>query len=148
MILPDDRQKAVELIQAAISEGARLRKCCEIIEIAVRTYQRWKSGKIIDERNGASKNIPRKLSNNEKQEIIDECCSREFKDSNPYEIFITLLEREKYIASISSFYRVLKAANLLHHRSNKRKRSKLSKPPEKIATGSIKWTPFIGQVFS
>jgi len=131
-------------------EGARLKKCCEVVEISVRTYQRWAAGRITDKRKGAPKMIPRKLSDLEKQEIIDLCCSDEFKDSNPYEIVITLLEKEKYIASIRSFYRVLKAAKLLHHRSNKRPRSKISTPPEKVATGSnqvwtwdITWLPSV-----
>lgn len=141
LIPPKDRQEAVNLIQDAITEGARLIKCCEVIEISVRTYQRWKSGKVEDYRKGADKMIPRKLTENEKQEIIYICCSDEFKDSNPYGIFINLLERRKYIASVSSFYRVLKDAELLHHRSNKRPRSKQSVPPEKVATGSNQvWT--------
>lgn len=141
MINSEDRQKTVEIVQVAISEGARLSRCCDVLEISVRTYQRWKSGKLRDERKGADKCIPRRLNDIEKQEIIDTCCSNEFKDSNPYEIFITLLERKKYIASISSFYRVLKAADLLHHRSNKRARTKVSTPPEKVATGSNQvWT--------
>ena len=142
------------LIQDAILEGARLIKCCEVLEISLRTYQRWKSGKFEDKRKGADKVIPRKLTEDEKQEIIDICCSTEFKDSNPYEIFITLLERSTYIASISSFYRVLRAADLLHHRSNKRARSKVSTPPEKIATGpnqvwtwDITWLPSIVKGF-
>ena len=92
MINSEDRQKAIEIIQDAISEGARLKKCCEVLEISVRTYQRWKSGKISDERKGAAKNIPRKLDASEKKEIVDTCCSIEFKDSNPYVLFILLLE--------------------------------------------------------
>ena len=95
----------------------------------------------IDRRKGAVKNIPKKLNEEEKKEIVKISCSEEFKDSNPYEIFITLLERNKYIASISSFYRVLKAAGLIRHRSNKRARAKQSTPPEKTATGSNQvWT--------
>lgn len=116
-------------------------KCCEVLNISTRTYQRWKSGRVTDKRKGAFKVIPKKLSSIEKQEIIDICCSDEFKDSNPYEIFITLLERSRYVASISSFYRVLRAANLLHHRSNKRPGVKQSSPPEKVAKASNQvWT--------
>lgn len=148
MIQPKDRQKAVLLIQEAMQEGARLQKCCDVLEISTRTYQRWKSGHFVDKRKGAEKAIPSKLTEVEKQQIISESCSTRFKDSNPYEIFIILLEEEKYIASISSFYRVLKAANLLHHRSNKRSGSKQTRPPEQVATGpnqvwtwDITWLP-------
>ena len=97
------------LLGEAKREGARLNKCCEVLDISLGTYQRWKSGSMTDKRKGAVKIIPRKLTEEEEQEIIDISCSLEFKDSNPYEIVITLLERMKYVASISSFYRVLKA---------------------------------------
>ncbi len=73
-----------------MSDGARLSKSCEVLEISVRTYQRWKSGNISDKRKGAAKKIPAKPGDFEKQEIIDTCCSDESKDSNPYDIFITL----------------------------------------------------------
>ncbi len=136
------------MIKESIKKGARLVKICDVLEISVRTYQRWKSGNHKDKRKGADKHIPRKLTEEEKDEIIKVSSSDEFKDSTPYEIVIILLEKMKYIASISSFYRVLKAADLLHHRSNKRKGSKQTAPPEKVATGrnqvwtwDITWLP-------
>lgn len=148
LIMVSDKAKAVKLIQEALSDGARLFKACQTIEISVRTYQRWKAGDIQDQRKGAVKNIPKKLSDDECQLIIDTCCSARFKDSNPYEIFITLLEEKNYIASISSFYRVLKRNNLLHQRSNKKQGNKKSIPPEVRATGpnqvwcwDITWLP-------
>ena len=41
MIRHADRCYAVELIDEAVTAGARQRKACEILEISVRTYQRW-----------------------------------------------------------------------------------------------------------
>ena len=46
-----------------------------------------------------------------------------------------LAENTVYIASESSFYRVLNAANMLHHRSNSKPCSKIGKPAELKATG-------------
>jgi hypothetical protein len=34
---------AVELIKEAVKDGARLFKACEVLDISVRTYYRWKS---------------------------------------------------------------------------------------------------------
>jgi transposase InsO family protein len=136
------------MIQAALKEGARLFPACETLGISLRTYQRWKAGNECDRRKGAAKRVPRKLTEEERQEIINLCCNNEFKDANPYEIFITLLERKNYIASISSFYRVLRAAHLLNHRANKRPGTKHAAPPELVATGpnhvwcwDITWLP-------
>jgi putative transposase len=90
----------MSLIQEALKEGARLSPACATIGISLRTYQRWKAGNHSDRRKGAKKHIPRKLTAEERGEIRALCCDHEFKDENPYEIVITLLERGNYIASI------------------------------------------------
>ena len=42
MVIPEDRQMAIELIDEAISTGAHRHKGCEVIEIDTRTLRRWK----------------------------------------------------------------------------------------------------------
>jgi len=58
---------AVELIKEAVKDGARLLKACEVLDISVRTYYRWKSNPNGDMRKGAFKRIPRKLSASEEE---------------------------------------------------------------------------------
>jgi hypothetical protein len=41
MISDSDRIMAVELIDEARANGARLKPACEVLEISERTYQRW-----------------------------------------------------------------------------------------------------------
>ena len=41
MISAPDRRQAVELIAEACDAGARKHKACEIMEIDLRTFQRW-----------------------------------------------------------------------------------------------------------
>lgn len=118
-----------------MKNGAHLEASCVAADICVRSYQRWKKGDVEDKRKGAEKNIPRKLSAKEENEIKSICCSNEYKDANPYDIFISLLDKSKYIASISTFYRVLRKFNLLKHRSNRKAAKKKSKPIEVKATG-------------
>lgn len=115
--------------------GARLFKACEVLELSVSTFRRWKSGATQDRRKGACKRVPRKLSREEQDLIIQTCCSHEYKDSNPYEIHASLLDKGTYIASVSSFYRVLKKNNLIHHRRNTKPCKSHKRPEEKIATG-------------
>lgn len=135
MIPIESRCKAVELIKEAQNAGARLGKACSILEINIRTYQRWKNDPIGDKRKGAAKQIPRKLTDQEKKEIIDMATKERFVDCNPHEIVAILLEEGKYIASTSSFYRILRIENMINHRSNSRSGKKRVMPPELVATG-------------
>lgn len=135
LISEDSRVMAVTLITEARNSGARLFKACEVLEISVSTFRRWSSGNLEDHRKGTLKQIPRKLTPEEEQSIVDTCCSKEYKDDNPYEIHASLLDKGMYIASISSFYRVLRKKGLISHRGNTRPGQSHSKPPEKIATG-------------
>ena len=136
----ENKKLAVELLQEAMLSGARLKPACEVLEISIRTYQRWKKN-IIDKRKGAIKKVPRKLSPEENQQIIDIANNNEFKDSTPYEIYHCLLERSTYMGSISTIYRVLRAREMVNHRSNCKIPTNRSKPQEQIATNSNQvWT--------
>lgn len=136
------------LIKEAQTNGARLWKACEALEISVSTFRRWSDGHLKDRRKGASKNIPQKFSIEEKQSIIDVCCSKEYRDDNPYKIHASLLDKGIYIGSISSYYRFLREYGLISCRGNTKPAQSHSKPPEKEATGpnqvwcwDITWLP-------
>ena len=69
-------------------------------------------------RAGAKKSVPRKLTQEECDEIYKFCCSPRFKDSNPHEIYHILLDEGVYLASESSFYRILRKKKAITHRSD------------------------------
>jgi putative transposase len=123
------------LIDEAVNSGARCRKACEVLELSTRTYQRWKGHTPEDRRKGASRNVRRKLNEVERQQAIDYCCSERFQDCTPYEIVAILAQEGIYVASVSTFYRILRAEGKLHHRSESRPAVKRSAPPELVATG-------------
>ena len=141
--------RTVELIDEAVESGAIRANACNMMDIDLRTYWRWKNNPLGDKRKGAVKSIPRKLTEQEHTAIIDLFCNYENKDKTPYELYFALLEEDKrYIASISTIYRVLREANQLHHRGNCKPRKKHSQPPEVVATGpnqvwcwDITWLP-------
>jgi len=101
----------------------------------VRTYQRWKGGKLIDRRKGAIRNLRRKLSGAERKELIRQACNQRFRDCTPYEIVAILAQEGTYLASVSTFYRVLRQEGKLHHRSESRPTTRRAAPPELVATG-------------
>ena len=135
MIPFDDKCTALELIREAVTSGARKSKACGVVELSLRTFQRWEKGCTPDKRQTASKRVYRKLSPAERKDVLDVSCSDRFKDLTPYEIVPVLAEEGRYIASESTFYRILREATLLHHRGNSRPKSKTGKPPELKATG-------------
>ncbi|HGU9802620.1 TPA: IS3 family transposase, partial [Escherichia coli] len=80
----------------------------------------WTNGKVIttDRRSDTVNRSPRnKLSEAERLRILELCNSPEFASLPPNVIVPTLADRGIYIASESSFYRVLKSANQLKKRS-------------------------------
>jgi len=135
LIKVSDRSLAVELIEEAKAAGARIFKACEVLEISVRTFKRWKAGNTQDRRKGAAKVVKKRLSDDERALIVNICCKKEYQDLTPYEIYVILLDIKIYVGSISSFYRVLRQHDLIHFRGNTRKGTKTKRPPERIATG-------------
>ena len=136
--MTEQRNLSIELIDEAVFAGARLKKACEVLEISLRTFYRWKNDTTGDKRRDSEKKIPRKLTPEEAQEIVDVSCEKRFCDCTPYQIVAILLDEGRYIASTSSFYRILKSRDLLHHRKRGRSNKKKVTPPELVATGPNK----------
>jgi putative transposase len=123
------------LIEEAVSHGARLWKACEVIGIAVRTYQRWgKTPGQGDARHGPREKPANSLSDGEKAALIAMATSVRFRELAPSQIVPILAEEGVYVASESSFYRVLREEKLLAHRERSRPRQH-GRPAEYIATG-------------
>lgn len=130
MICVSDRQMAVELIDEAVANGARQKKACEVAGITARTLQRWRYNKDgVDGRTTAIK-VPRnRLSEEEREEILYVCNQEEYQSLPSSQIVPRLADEGIYIASESTFYRVLKSAGQLHHRGPKRE-GRPSQPPK------------------
>jgi putative transposase len=135
LIPHEHRLRAVDLIREAVSFGARKHRCCEVLEISLRTLQRWERGNIADRRKGSLKTVSRKLSEEEREQVVSTACSVEFRDCNPYEIVAIMAEKSLYLASESTFYRILREENMLAHRGNSRPAASNNRPPERVATG-------------
>lgn len=131
----------LDLIDEAQAAGARLAPACRELGLDPRTIQRWRArGGGEDGRHGPKSEPQNKLSAAERQKLLDVANSAEFRDLSPKQIVPKLADRGKYIASESTFYRVLREEKQLTHRGRaKAPSSRL--PAEKRATGP-------GQVWS
>ncbi|HGG6757228.1 TPA: IS3 family transposase [Salmonella enterica subsp. enterica serovar Java] len=143
-----ERQRIVSLVSEAVDNGARKTRACQCIGISIRTLQRWTDGEIIyaDRRPDALGRSPcNKLSEAERQKILDLCNSQEFASLPPNVIVPSLADKGIYIASESTFYRVLKSANQLTRRT---RTSKYKRPdalkavaPNQVWSWDISYVP-------
>ncbi len=125
----------IDLIDIAVESGARLKKAAATMGLSDRTIIRWRhQGGGQDQRKGPSTAPANKLSEQEGQQILDISNSAPFKDLSPKQIVPKLADQGVYIASESSFYKVLKEHKMLTHRQSS-KPAVSRRPKEHLATG-------------
>lgn len=134
-----ERHKIIEMINIATNNGARKAIACKTIGLSVRTIQRWyhhKSREIFEDArpNAIRPTPPNKLSPEETALILSTCNEEEFASYPPGYIVPTLADRNRYIGSESTFYRVLKNAGQLTNRTRTQLDRKHSKPAPQLAT--------------
>lgn len=135
LISSKQRQMAIQSIYRAVKKGACQQQACKIIGITSRTLQNWRTNGLEDRRQIVQKEPANKLSKQEREKVLNICNSKEFQDQSPKQIVPVLADRGKYVASESSFYRILRDANQLEHRGKSSQPSVITKPDPFIADG-------------
>ena len=114
MIGLEDRQRIAQDIGTAHADGARLYKACAVAGIDVRTLQRWQVGQGLvtgDLRPSAVRPTPvHALSADERVQVLQVANEARFADVPPARIVPILADEGVYVASESTFSRVLRAA--------------------------------------
>jgi transposase InsO family protein len=137
MIALPERQELVEWIRQAHCAGARLCTACEEAGVSVRTFQRWHELDELGEdgRSSAVRPPPaHALSALERAQVLSACHEPRFADLPPSQIVPRLADEGVYLASESSFYRILHDAKEQHHRGRARAPSK-TQPQRHVAEG-------------
>jgi putative transposase len=138
MIGLEDRRRVAQDIQAARDAGARLSVACEIMGIDARTLQRWNTHQGLDKADGraaAERSEPaHALTPAERQRIVQVANEPRFADVPPARIVPALADEGVYLASESSFHRVLRAQGQMRHRGRSRAPRKPRAPSTHIAT--------------
>lgn len=122
MISASDRMKAIQLIEEAVASGARRYNACVVLHIADRTYCRWvklyqTTGSYEDLRPNTQRPEPaNKLTPEERQRIVDIMTQEKYSSLPPSQVVPILADAGIYIASESTFYRVLREYNMQHYR--------------------------------
>jgi putative transposase len=129
------RSQVISLVGDAITAGARQDCACSAISLSARTLQRWQRDQSrCDQRPTRVQTPKNQLSEPERQSLLTVANSGEFAHLAPSQIVPRLADRGQYLASESTFYRVLKAHNQLQHRSAERPRQQRNKPRALCAT--------------
>ena len=142
MISLKDRRRLAHDSNTANTVGARLRVACDIAGINLRTLQRWKVSEGLvggDGRPSAVHPTPsHALSENERVRLVLVVSEARFSAVPPTRIVPMLADEGIYLASESSFSRVLRK----HGQSVRRGRAKTSRAvrPAQPATG-CPWAP-------
>lgn len=101
----------------------------KIVEVSARTIQRWKANSAgEDGRCGPRTKARNAISKLERKRILEVVNRSEFRDLSPHQIVAVLADRDEYIASESTIYRVLREAKQLTHRGRSRERVKRPVP--------------------
>jgi putative transposase len=150
MISHPDRRNAVRLINEAMYSGASKIKACEELGITIKTYNRWIINGAVkpDGRPDAIRPKPaNKLSNQERDIILETCNTKKFASLPPTQIVPRLVDEGIYIGSESTFYRVLRESAQQNHRglSTSRRKKKpesfCASGPCQVWTWDITWLP-------
>jgi putative transposase len=127
----------LRLVDEAVGAGARQEAAAEIVGLPVRTLQRWREqgeGGGEDRRQGPLTPPANKLRPEERTVVLQTANAPEYRDVSPKQIVPRLADANTYLASESTFYRVLREEDQLAHRERSRPAT-ARRPEERVATG-------------
>jgi putative transposase len=138
MISLEGRQRIARAVQEAHRDGARLEYACAEAGITVRTLQRWKRCEGLergDRRPQTVRPAPsHALSEAEREEILRIANEPRFAELPPARIVPMLADEGIYVASESSFSRVLRAHGQTRHRGRAKTPQRTRPPSTHVAT--------------
>jgi transposase InsO family protein len=139
MIVLEDRRSLAQDIDIAHNAGARLRLACGIAGIDARTLQRWKAHEGLVEGDGRPQAVRatpiHALSADERAQLLSVANEPRFASVPPARIVPMLADEGVYIASESSFARVLRAEGQSVHRGRAKAPKAVRPPTTHIASG-------------
>lgn len=146
-----ERQRIIGNIDEACNSGATLHRSCHIAGISLNCWYRWQQDSTVlpdlrpESRRGAPAN---KLTVEERSAILDVCNSARLGSLPPSQIVPLLADEGRYVASESSYYRVLREAGQAYRRGRAASPRSASKPtsytataPNQVWSWDVTWLP-------
>jgi transposase InsO family protein len=120
------------LIDESVKNGCRHAIACNDMGIDVKTFKRWEND-TEDKRSGPVTTPANKLTQEEVDQVLKVCTKKEYMNLPPSQIVPSLADKGIYLASESSFYKILNQHNLLEHRGKSSPKSS-HRPDALVAT--------------
>lgn len=120
-----------------LSEAVGIQAACQALGVARATYYRRQKPRVQAPRPAP----PLKLTDEERQEVLETLHSPRFADQSVRAVYATLLdEDQKYLCSVRTMYRLLEGEDEVRERRNQLRHPEYAKP-ELLATGPNQvWT--------
>ncbi len=138
MISLEDRQALAQSITVAHTAGARLQFACETAGIELRTLQRWKAHEGLVDGDGRPQAVHptpiHALSKTERAQLLAVANEPRFAAVPPARIVPMLADEGIYLASESTFSRVLREQGQTAHRGRAKAPKAVRPPTTHIAT--------------
>jgi transposase InsO family protein len=124
-----------------LAQGAGMDAICERLGVSARTIQRWSTPEGGEDRRCGPHTSPaNKLTEAERKGLLAIANNEEFRDLSPKQIVPRLADQGTYVASESTFYRVLRAEKQLAHRGRAKAPTKRVQPELIACKPSQVWT--------
>jgi len=116
-------------VEETLARGAGMDAICARIGVSERTIQRWRRPEGVEDRRiGPHTSPANKLTEAERKGLLVIANNEEFRDLSPKQIVPRLADQGTYVASESTFYRVLRAEKLMAHRGRAKAPTKRIQP--------------------
>ena len=127
------RKEIISMVDEAQESGASLESIAPIIGCCSKTLRRWKSSEEDKRVLRTDFKPANKLSQQERKHLIEVANNEEYKNMSAHQIVPKLADKGIYLASESTFYRVLHEHHQLTHR-HKQGVAKKHKPTPLVAS--------------
>lgn len=138
MIGLEDRRKLAQDIEQACEQGVRLSEACAVVGLSERSLQRWQAHGGLDNgdrRPTAVRPVPaHALTAQEREAVLAAANEPRFADMPAARIVPMLADEGVYLASESTFSRVLRASGQSRHRGRAKAPHKQRPPTTHVAT--------------
>lgn len=138
--------QVLALAEEAMLAGCKQENVCEILGTTERSLQRWRLSPV-DRRQGPKTLPGNKLTPEEEKRLLTVANSEVYRDKSPRQIVPLLADQGEYLASESTFYRVLARHKQLTHRGksksrvNPRPRALTAIAPNQVYSWDITYLP-------
>jgi len=137
---PDDRQKALEILEEGITAGARASELAKLMGVGISTLQRWRrlfagDGEGVDGRKSSARQVAHQIKYKKLQRYLISCNDPQCASLPTGKIVPDLADQRMIIGSESSIYRILHGHGQLIRRGRGRLPQERRPVPRLRATG-------------